>query len=193
MARIFDNKEDDTPDYFDGPDIQQTPKPVKKPKLTPDDPKYWEENESKWEHLRLPDKTKWMLMSGACLIVVVLLLIIYNCYFNPQVEEAVEYGYVEKIEVRGSLFKTYEGVLINYKEITDTTREYTRDFIFSATSEAGKKLQQMQRRCRPVRVEYEIYKTVVPWRGENKIVVTKVDTVSPDSILPPEYRPQINQ
>lgn len=185
---MFDNQDDDNHnDYFDGPDIPDTPKPEKKPKLKPDDPRYWDEDESEWEHLRIRNKTKFSLIVAGAVLVAVLIFVAYNRYFNPQIVEATQYGYVDNIEKRGSVFKTYEGSLIVYKDIMDTARVYSRDFIFSATDDAGQMLRQWQHSCKPVRVEYKVYKTVVPWRGESKIVVTKVDTVSRDSILPPEY------
>ena len=98
-------------------------------------------------------------------------------------------GYVESIERRGTVFKTYEGVLLPYKELLDTTRVYRRDFIFTAADEKGAvALKRAMYLGRPVRVSYKQYHAIVPWRGSSKIVVTAVDSVDPNTILPPEYR-----
>jgi hypothetical protein len=99
----------------------------------------------------------------------------------------VEYGYVDTIQRRGEYIKTYEGSLIRYREIHDTTRVYTTDFIFSTPDAQGRLLQRFLGSGRPVKVTYKVYNCVLPWRGERREVVMRVDTISPDSILPPEF------
>ncbi len=178
-------------DFFDGPDIPEQPKAPKKPAYKPEDPAYWEEDESEWEHLRLRKRWKVWLWAGCVLVVILLGVACWLRYFSPYVEDATQYGYVEHIEKRGTVFKTYEGVLLPYKELRDTTRIYSRDFIFTASDfEVAKRLKQAQLGGYPVRVEYRRYHATVPWRGSSKTVVTAVDSVDASTILPPEFAPR---
>ena len=100
------------------------------------------------------------------MIVVALGVACWLRYFSPYVEDATQYGYVEHIEKRGTVFKTYEGVLLPYKELHDTTRIYSRDFIFTAADkQVALRLKRAQLDARPVRVTYRQYHATLPWRG----------------------------
>lgn len=189
-------QEDDNNDYFDGPDIPDTPErkeepPVKKPSYRPDDPRYWEEPESEFEHLRPdPENRIWWWIAGAG-IVIGLLIAAYIRWFQPYSESAVQYGYVESVEYRGTFFKTYEGVILPYKNIMDTTRVYEGDFVFSTSSpEAAITLRKMQYANRPVRVVYKTYRSVMPWRGDARHIIVAADSVDPSKILPPDRQPK---
>lgn len=187
------NFNDDKEDFFDE-EIVNKEKKVKEPEYSPEDPRYWEQPESEFEHLRPLDPRRrdkwkvWLIVTG---VVVVLAVIGYIYYFTPYVEESTQYGYVENIERRGTLFKTYEGVILPYREIMDTTRVYREDFVFTAVPEVAAKLRRMLYANMPVRVVYNKYHTTLPWRGDSKIVVTRVDSVDPAKILPPEFKPEI--
>ncbi|MDE6796037.1 MAG: hypothetical protein K2J63_12135, partial [Muribaculaceae bacterium] len=110
-------------------------------------------------------------------------------FLSPYVTDASQVGYVEHIEKRGTVFKTYEGVLLPYKELLDTTRVYRRDFIFTAADEkTAVSLKQAMLDGRPVRVSYKQYHAILPWRGSSKTIVTGVDSVDASKILPPEFR-----
>lgn len=184
------DEEQEKNDYFESSEEpEKKPEEPKKPTYTPDDPAYWEE-ESEWEHLKPRRKSRlwvWLL----CVIVAAALAVAcWLRYFSPYVEDATQFGYVENIEKRGTIFKTYEGVLIPYKELMDTTRIYSRDFIFTAQNDSlAAKLKRAQFAGCPVRVGYRQYHATLPWRGASKIVVTSVDTVNASQILPPEFRP----
>lgn len=182
---------EDSNDYFDSTDVpEEKPKEPKRPSLKPENPDYWEEDESEWEHLRPRRSAKPWLYLGAALVVACMLVAVYLRYFSPYVTDAVQFGYVENIEHRGTVFQTYEGVLIPYKELMDTTRVYSRDFIFTAADEkVAVKLKQAQLDARPVMVGYRRYHATLPWRGASKTIVTSVDSVDPDRILPPDFAP----
>lgn len=183
--------EDDEPDFFSGPDIPERPKEEKQPDLKPEDPDYWEQDESEWEHLKPTRRSmKYWWLAGA-LAAVCLLLFIWFRWFSPYVDDATQYGYIETIEQRGHIFKTYEGTLLPYKALMDTTRVYEGDFRFSVPDKrVGRAIQEMQVAGQPLRLTYRIYSGSLPWRGETDIIVTAVDSVSPDSILPPGFRPE---
>lgn len=190
---IFNSEDDDDrTDYFDGPDVPEEKKPEKKPTYKPDDPLYWEE-EDKWEHLRPRRPLKLYLIIGLIAVAVVAVVLLWWRYFNPYIEEASQYGYIDHVEKRGVVFKTFEATIIPYKNIMDSTRVYDGDFVFSVPDdEVGKQLRKFQDSGIPVRVNYEIYHATLPWRGDSKIVVTEVDSVDSNVILPPEFNPLHN-
>lgn len=188
---IYD--ESDKNDYFENSYVPETPKPQKMPRLTPDDPRYWEEPEDEFGHLKPSPRSRKRIWLWVALFAIVIGVIwgIYLRYFHAYITDATQYGYVEGIAPQGDVIKTYEGVLLPYKELMDTTRVYKQDFVFSTTNaNVAAKLKRMQFANRPVRVTYKQYHTSMPWRGNSKIIVTAVDSVSEKSILPPEYQPE---
>ncbi len=193
--RLFDKftrgeEDDGHKDYFEEYSRPEAPKPPKEPELPPDDPRYWDRDEGEWDHLRLRHRSVMFAILGSVVVVLVLIIAFYLRYFSPYIDEAVEYGYIEHIERRGTIFHTYEGVIIPYRELHDTTRVYRRDFIFSADVNVATELKRYELRHIPVRVSYKQYHATLPWRGASKIVITDVDSVDPASILPPEFRPE---
>lgn len=175
-------------DYFETPVEAPAKKEPPRPSYKPDDPNYWEQEESDWAHLMPGKKRRIWIWFGVCLAAVMLIVAFWLRYFSPYIEEATQYGYVDSIEKRGTIFNTYEGVLIPYKQLFDTTRVYRRDFMFTAEdSKIATQLRRMQFAAKPVRITYKQYHAVVPWRGSSKIVVTQVDSISVDSILPPDF------
>lgn len=188
---LFDNEDKEKNDFFDStPQDEVKEKGEKKPSYKSDDPKYWEEEESEFEHLKPRSKWPLILWSTIVIVVVGLGLACWLRYFSPYVDEATQFGYVENVERRGSIFKTYEGVLIPYKELMDTTRIYSRDFVFSVKDEkTAVILKKAMLNAKPVRVDYKKYHASVPWRGSSKILVVGADTVDPKKILPPEFAP----
>ena len=182
---------DDKDDFFDGPDIEEVPKQPKAPVLKPEDPDYWEQDESEFEHLR-PQRKGWAFKAwmAAAVVVAGVVIFAYFRYFSPYVSEATQYGYVENIEKRGTVFKTYEGIILPYKELMDTTRVYREDFKFSVKDpDVAVRLRRLQYANLPVRVQYKKYHASLPWRGESRIIVIKADTADPAKILPPEFAP----
>lgn len=183
--------EDDSKDYFDGPDLPDQKKEPKAPVYTPDDPRYWEQDESEFEHLRPGRRYMLWVWVAAAGVALGLILTVYFRWFSPYVEGATQYGYVESLERRGTIFDTYEGVLLPYKDLMDTTRSYGGDFVFTcADGDVAVKLRRMQYANLPVRVVYRRYHATLPWRGDSRIIVERVDSVDPSRILPPEFTPE---
>lgn len=195
---IFNNNKEedqDNIDYFDSTGPEEQEKEPKKPTYHPEDPDYWEEEESEWEHLkprtRIPYFWLWIITG---FVVIGLMIACWLRFLSPYIDEATQYGYVEHIEKRGTVFPTYEGVLIPYKELMDTTRIYSRDFVFSVENDkTAAFLKRAQLKAQPVMVTYKKYHATVPWRGASKIIVTQADTVDPSKILPPEFAPKIHR
>lgn len=183
--------EDDSKDYFDGPDLPEQKKEPKAPVYTPDDPRYWEQDESEFEHLRPGRRYMLWVWVAAAGVALGLILTVYFRWFSPYVDGATQYGYVESLERRGTIFDTYEGVLLPYKDLMDTTRSYGGDFVFTcADGDVAVKLRRMQYANLPVRVVYRRYHATLPWRGDSRIIVERVDSVDPSRILPPEFTPE---
>lgn len=195
---------DDKDDFFDGPDLQDVPKPEKLPRLKPEDPDYWEQEESEFEHLVPKRRSKLWLWASLAIVAIGVVLFVWLRWFSPYVSEAMQYGYVESIEKRGTIFKTYEGTLIPYKEKLEMDKEQSAgvtsvdsiaaqdstqlrgSFVFSVNdSKVATQLRRLQYANLPVRVEYRRYHGTLPWRGDSKIVIIKADTADASKILPP--------
>lgn len=191
---IYDENEKN--DYFENseePENEKKTEEPKKPTYTPDDPRYWEEPEDEFEHLRPRGRRNWKLWLWVALTAVAAGLLWggYVRLFHPYIEQAAQYGYVERIDKRGDLIQTYEGVLLPYKNLMDTTRVYEGDLAFSTGDPSvAARLKEMQFANRPVRVIYSVYRTVLPWRGEQKVIITRVDSVRERDILPPDRQPE---
>lgn len=185
----FNNIEDDekNEDFFENtPDPQQ--KKPKEPPIPRDDPRYWENDEDEWEHLRISTpRAKKLIIVGSVVAFIAFIWITLAWMFGTTAEESVVYGYVEDVHKQGSVFKTYEAVLLPYKEIHDTTRSYKSDFEFSLSDQDGKILQTYRDSGKPVKVTYTTYRAKMPWRGETKKLVTRIDTVNIATILPAEF------
>ena len=186
-------EEDNRNDYFDGPDIPEAPKAPKQPTLRPDDPRYWEQPEDEFEHLKPRARYQRILLSWGLFAIALLAVIItlYIWLFTARVQTATQYGYIDSINKQGTVFHTYEGRLLPYKSLMDTVRPYEGDFDFSTTStDAAVTLKKMQFANRPVRVEYSVYRVGLPWRGNTRNIVTRVDSVREQDILPPDRQPE---
>lgn len=181
-------------DFFEDSSEEPEKKPEpRKPVLQPDDPRYWEEPEDEFEHLKPTPGSHWRMWVwlGVTVISLWLIWFVYSRLFNAYVEDATQYGYVEHMEKRGEVFKTFEGVLLPYKNLMDTARVYEGDIIFSTTDpKVAARLKEMQFSNRPVRITYKQYHTAMPWRGDAKTIVTAVDSVNEMNILPPDRRPE---
>ena len=185
-------EDDSKNDFFDGPDIPEVNKEPKVPVYTPDDPRYWEQPEPEFEHLSPAGRRRvWCWIAGA-VVLLIIILTIYFRWFSPYVEGATQYGYVENIERRGTIFDTYEGTILPYRELMDTTRLYSRDFVFSCqNADVATTLRRLQYANLPARVVYKRYHGILPWRGDSKIIVVRADTADPAKILPPEFLPKL--
>ena len=187
---MFDNTEDDDKEgFYEGFEPEEPKKPAA-PVYKPDDPRYWDREPDRWEHLRPGRRKRFFILAGAALLAALLIWLCWRLLFGPMTDDAVQYGYIDHVERSGALFKTYEGVLLPYKNLHDTTRTYDRDFVFSTSQGLGGVLRNFQNSGRPVRVEYRTYRYPLPWNGDSRTVVVRVDVVSPDSIMPADRLPQ---
>lgn len=186
--KLKDEDEEDN-DFFDSDDEPVPEKKPKVPKLDPEDPDYWIEEESPISSIiRKPRKTWKIWLAGA---IGLLLLIIFSWiwFLRPYSDNAIKYGYIKNMERRGSFLKTFEGTMIPYKELGDPNPLYFEEVKFSVESDSlAAVMKRMMLGCIPVRVEYDTYHAPLPWKGEAKMIIIKADTADPKKILPPEYR-----
>lgn len=186
-----DRLESDEPnDFFENtPPVEEKPKPKPQPRPKPDDPDYWDREEPEFEYIsRTVRRRRLWVWAATILVVLAAVTAFYLRFFSPYIDDAVQYGYVESIHKQGTIFKTYEGVLLPYKELHDTTRLYSRDFTFTAeNAHIAAQLMKMQLAGLPVTVKYRRYHATLPWRGETKTIIFDVDTADPARILPPEF------
>ncbi|MDE6291736.1 MAG: hypothetical protein K2M16_09405 [Muribaculaceae bacterium] len=193
--RFFGNRGDEDDDagndYYDS-DAEPAP-PVRKtkvPKLDPEDPDYWiEDQDSPLSGIITNTGKKWKWKLAVFIAILLSAIGAWIWFFRPYSDNAVKYGYIKNMERRGSLIKTFEGTMIPYKELGDPNPFYFQELRFSVASDSvAAAMKRMMLGCVPVRVEYETYHTPLPWKGEETIVVIKADTADPRKILPPEYR-----
>lgn len=182
---MIDDEEQD--DFFDRPLEEEPPRrPEPKVKLMPDDPQYWDQEESNFEHIipqMSPNRRRLWIVGGAGVLALAIIIFIRIYFFTPYIDEAAMYGYVNDIQRRGIFFKTYEGELLPFRNIRDTTRVTDADLLFTAQPEVAAQLRRMQLSNLPVRVEYKRYHSTLPWRGDSKTVVISVDSVDPHEIV----------
>lgn len=183
-------------DFFDDipEDKPVKPKEPKRPALRPDDPLYYDQDESEWEHL-VPSpyrRNRILWAAFGILVIVGLFFCCYIYFFTPKVDDAEEYGYVENIYRDGTFFKSYEGTILPYKSVKDMLRPYENDFRFSITDvEVAKEIKRHIASGQPIKVRYEVYRQRLPWRGNTNVLVTAVDSVEdPSRLLPLERQPQ---
>lgn len=186
--KVEEEDEDDN-DFFNSDD---EPAPVKKPKipkLDPEDPDYWIEEESPLSTIMHKPRQNWKWMLAAVVALLGLIIFAWIWFLRPYSDNATKYGYIKNMERRGSLIKTFEGTMIPYKELGDADPLYFQEVKFSVESDSlAAVMKRMMLGCIPVRVEYEMYHTPLPWKGEEKMIIIKADTADPKKILPPEYR-----
>lgn len=184
-------EEEDDDDFFNNDtDPEPAPKPRRKQvKLDPEDPDYWVEEESEFPAILPKPKKIWKWWLGAVVIMIAAIIGLWIWFFHPYVDEAVKYGYIKSMERRGTFVKTFEGVLIPYRELGDKTPTYFEEINFSVDGDSlAARMKGMMLECVPVRIEYEAYHTPLFWKGAAPMVVVKVDTADVNKILPPEYR-----
>ena len=191
--RLFelDEEDDDDNDYFNN-DVEPAPGPKPKPKpvkLDPEDPDYWMGEEPEFPSIISRHKKMWKWILAAVVALVVALTGLWFWFFHPYVDGAVRYGYIKSMERRGTFMKTFEGVLIPYRELGDETPMYFEEIPFSVDGDSlAARMKAMMLDCIPVRLEYEEYHSPLFWKGAEKMIVVGADTADVDKILPPDYR-----
>lgn len=96
-------------------------------------------------------------------------------YVFPYTTDSRVRGYVESVEKRGIVFRTFECELISHSALQDSTRIYARSITFSVPDDSlARVLQSYQGTGRPVTVTLERYYGTLPWRGASSTVAVAV-------------------
>lgn len=187
-----DENDDNDDDFYNDDDYEEEVKPAPKPrqpKPDPEDPDYWLDEQSEFDHIIPRPKKVWIWWTAAVVALLALLIGTWVWFFRPYVDDAVKYGYIKNMERRGTFVKTFEGVLIPYRELGDATPSYFEEISFSVDGDSlAAQMKRMMLDNIPVRLEYELYHQPLLWKGSSPMVIVGVDTADVRKILPPEYR-----
>lgn len=177
-------------DFYDSDSEDAPVKKQPEPKLDPEDPDYWiEESESTLNGIMPSPRRRWIWWMVAASAAIVMILTVWILYLRPYTEGGIKYGYIKDMEYRGTILKTFEGNMIPYKELGDTDPLYYTELPFSVECDSvAARMKEMMLGCIPVRIEYKEYRTSLPWKGEQKLIIIRADSADPRKILPPEYR-----
>lgn len=101
-------------------------------------------------------------------------------YFHPY-RTSQEKGWIMKVSNEGALFKTFEGEMISEGYIEDTIAAMHTDVAFSIPNDTlARDAMRWSQNGQRVVLTYDEYKGKVLWRGNSKIVVTKIEA---DTVL----------
>lgn len=182
----------DLDDFYNDNDYEDEPEEAprqKHPKLDPEDPDYWLDEQSEFEHIMPKRRNVWKWWFAAAVIFVAAIVGLWVWFFHPYVDDAVKYGYIKSMERRGTIVKTFEGILIPYRELGDETPTYFEEISFSVDSDSlAAHMKAMMLDCVPVRLGYEQYHHSLFWKGASPMIIVSADTADINHILPPEYR-----
>lgn len=189
--KFHKDDEEDGNDYYDN-ETEPEPEPEPKPKtvkLDPEDPDYWIEDEPDYAHIIPKPRKAWKWWVAAIFVLLIAIVALWAWFFRPYVDNAVRYGYIKSMVREGTFVKTFEGVLIPYKEVGDTAQLQLQEVRFSVAGDSlAAHMKGMMLECVPVKLEYEIYHTPILWKGNENLIITKADTADETKILPPEFR-----
>ena len=108
------------------------------------------------------------------IIVLALAFFIWFRYYFPFGDDSVKDGYLNKIEHKGYLFKTWEGTLIQGGlKSTAPGAMQSPTFEFSVANENIAKQLQLNSGKYFV-LHYKEYKGALPWRGHSKYIVDSI-------------------
>lgn len=129
------------------------------------------DNDTPRKKSRLKGCLIWLLVA----VVVTLAILFYLRYLNPYVTDARDRVYIERVEKRGILFKTYEVQAVRPDALNDS-KVYSPAESFSVANDSlALRLQDMQNTGRIVTITYERFYGILPWRGASHNVITAID------------------
>ncbi len=110
-------------------------------------------------------------------VVVILVIIIWYRYYFPFGDDSVKDGYLNKIEHKGYIFKTWEGTLIQGGLKSNAGGMQSPTFEFSVATERVAKQLQLNSGKYFV-LHYKEYKGALPWRGHSNYIVDSIVSMS---------------
>ena len=126
---------------------------------------------------RRTKKKRIAVFLASAILLLLIILFVHIRYFKVYQENTTK-GRVADIALRGTVFKTYEGTIMQY-DIKAQNMYETKEFNFSLTEDSiYNKLVELKQSPVPVMLKYKEYRTSVPWRGDTKYLVYDIDTVT---------------
>ena len=122
---------------------------------------------------------RWRKIRNIFLFVVFVILSVWLGirYYYPY-EEGVRAGKLNYVVYKGTVFKTYEGLLIQPEIISsDLGENESNEFIFSVAKEAVAE-RLMHAGGKVVELRYKEYFGALPWRGKSRYVVCEIISIS---------------
>jgi hypothetical protein len=130
---------------------------------------------------KLKKKLKAFLIKGSILFFSLFTLFILSIYYFNY-STGVRAGHVIKISNRGVVFKTFEGQLDieSFGALKSSTNQFTQTFYFSVrNTNLAKELEAVALTGERVNLHYEEKYYALPWLGETKYFVTRVERAAP--------------
>lgn len=125
---------------------------------------------------RRSNKKRIFLIIGTLVVLLLLIFLVRDRYFHVYNQSNVK-GRIIDIGLKGSVFETYEGKLMSY-DVQAPNSVVKQEFEFSVSDDSiAHTLGRLKQTPIAVQLEYNEYKSSVPWRGNSRYVVTKIDTV----------------
>ncbi len=179
--------DDNFNDYFTDENV-----PEEQPQVHHETEQEREEREIKEATIERRGNTVKVMLA---LIIVAMVLFLgwwmWQHYFHPY-RTSQEKGWIMKVSNEGTLFKTFEGEMISEGYVEDTITAMHTDVAFSIASDSlARDAMRWSQNGQRIVLTYNEYKGTVLWRGNSKMVATKIE---PDTILVKAnpYKPAAN-
>jgi hypothetical protein len=122
---------------------------------------------------------KSKIISITTLIVIVALTVFFYVRYFFVFGEGVKAGELNYIVHKGYVFKTYEGLLIQsgFRKSTTAGAVQSYEFPFSVKNQAIADTLMLNS-GKEVKLRYKEYFAPLPWRGMQKYIVYKIESIS---------------
>ena len=160
---------EDKYDFFDDDEIE-----IIEPKEKIETPEEKEEKEIANDTItRGYNRLKLTVYSISSIIIIGAVVWLWCHYFSPYTVEAQQIGRIMEMKCKGLIFNTYEGKMLSEKYVDYPNKWIEYDFPFSVTNDSiARNIMRLQGSGKRVRVTYEEYQGIIPWRGSSHRIVT---------------------
>lgn len=160
---------DDKYDFFDDDDVE-----IIVPEEKKETPEEKEEKEIENDTItRGFNRFKLIAYVASAIFIIAVCTWLWSHYFSPYTVEAQQTGRIMELKCKGLIFNTYEGKMLSEKYVDYPEKWMEYDFPFSITSDSiARKIMNLQGSGKRVRITYEEYQGIIPWRGSSHRIVT---------------------
>lgn len=163
--------DDNFNDYFTDENV-----PEEQPQVHQETEQEREEREIKEATIERRGASVKMLLALIILAMVMFLgWWVWQYYFHPY-RVSQEKGWIMKVSNEGTIFKTLEGEMISDKYVDDTLLAMHSNFKFSIpTDSLARDAMRWAGDGKRIVLSYNEYKGSVLWRGNSRVVITKIE------------------